>query len=117
MISLLDVNTYASMVKDYLAEESKSKCAELVPAIESKLADRREVLNNLQAKAELLESDNAWNRYESADEAYGYGEQLKELLDNFVNDLEEWEDVEWQIDDIISSTRKEFNYRLERAQW
>lgn len=117
MIDLLDVNTYASMAKGYLAEDNKLKCAELVPAIESKLADRKEVLNNLQAKAELLESDNAWNRYESADEAYGYGEQLRELLDNFVNDIEEWEDIAWQIDDIISSTIKEFNYRLERAQW
>ena len=117
MITLLDVNTYASMVKGYLAEESKVKCAELLPTIENRLADRKEVLDKLQSKAELIDSDNAWNRYESVGEAYGYGEQLKELLDSFVNDMEEWEDMEWQIDDIISSTLKEFNYRLERAQW
>lgn len=117
MLSLLDVNAYASIALDYVKAGDKDKAQELLTALEAKSADRKEILNKLQAKAEESESDNAWNRYESADEAYGYGEQLKELLDNFVNDLEEWEDVEWQIDDIISSTRKEFNYRLERAQW
>ena len=117
MISLMDVNTMSGMVLDYLKEDNKAKCAELIPLLDSKLADRREVLAKLEAKASEIGSDNAWNRYESVDEGYGYGEQLRELLDNFVNDLEEWEDIEWQVADIATSTGREYLYRMERAQW
>lgn len=117
MINLLDVNTYASMIEEKVSAGDKPACEEILKGIEARLADRKEVLNALESKAEESGSDNSWNRYESADEAYGYGEQLKNLIEDFIYGDLEYEEMEWQVSDIISSTGREFAYRLERAQW
>lgn len=117
MISLLDVNSYASIALDYVKAGDKDKAQELLTALEAKSADRKEILDKLQAKAEESESDNAWNRYESADEAYGYAEQLSNLVSDFLWGDDDYEDLEWQLDDLISNTLKEAYYRLERSQW
>lgn len=120
MIDLMDVHTMATMAGEYVADENcnaKAKCSEIVDMLTKRMADRKAVLDALQAKAEASGSDNSWNRYESADEAYGYAEQLYELLHSFVNDWEDWDDMGWQLDDIADSTRREFGYRLERSQW
>ena len=95
----------------------QEKIQELLTALESKSADRKEVLDKLCAKAEEAGSDNAWNRYESADEAYGYAEQLSNLVSDFLWGDDDYDDLEWQINDVISSTHKEAYYRLERSQW
>ena len=113
----MDVNAYASLALGYVKEGDKNKAQELLTALEAKSADRKEVLNKLEAKAEESGSDNAWNRYESADEAYGYAEELSNLVSDFLWGDEDYEDLEWQIEDIASNTRKEMFYRLERAQW
>lgn len=117
MIDLLSVNTYASMAQEYIAQFDKNKCSEIVTGLESKLSDRREVLNKLEERASASGSDNSWNRYESIDEAYAYGEQLKVLLEEFTRDEMSWEDIEWQLADLVKSTGNEMMYRLERAQW
>lgn len=117
MLSLLDVNAYASIALDYVKAGDKTKAQELLTALEAKSADRKEILNKLQAKAEESGSDNSWNRYESADEAYGYAEELSNLISDFLWGDDDYDDLEWQIEDIISNTRKEAYYRLERAQW
>lgn len=117
MINLLDVNTYASMIEEKVSSEDLAGCQEILKRIEERLADRREVLSALERKAEESGSDNSWNRYESADEAYGYGEQLKNLIEDLIYGESDREDIEWQVGDIISSTGREFAYRLERAQW
>lgn len=117
MIDLISVNTYASMAVDYIAKDEKAKCSEIVTGLESKLSDRREVLNKLEERASASGSDNSWNRYESIDEAYAYGEQLKVLLEEFTQDEMSWEDIEWQLADLVKSTGNEMMYRLERAQW
>jgi hypothetical protein len=117
MIDLLSVNTYASMAQEYVAQFDKDKCSEVVKALESKLSDRREVLNKLEEKATASGSDNSWNRYESVDEAYAYGLELKSLLEDYVADFIEWDDLTIDLADIVSKSGSEMMYRLERAQW
>lgn len=117
MIDLLDVNTYAIMVGDYISQNNKEKALEIIPTLENKLSDRREVLDKLLAKAEVIGSDNSYNRYESADEAYGYGLELKSLLGDYLYGDEDYENIEWQIADLVNKTAKEWHYRMERAQW
>ena len=117
MITLLDTNAYASIALDYVKAGDKTKAQELLTALEAKSADRKEILNKLQAKAEESGSDNSWNRYESADEAYGYAESLSNLISDFLWGDDDYDDLEWQLEDLISSTHKEAYYRLERAQW
>ena len=117
MITLLDVNAYASLALEYLAQGDKSKGEEMLTSLDNKRADRQEVLNKLQAKAEELGNDNAWNRYESADEAYGYAEELSYLVQDFVLGDTDYDELEWQVQDIADKTKREAFYRLERAQW
>ena len=117
MIDLLSVNTYASMAQEYVAQFDKDKCSEVVKALESKLSDRREVLNKLEEKATASGSDNSWNRYESVDEAYAYGLELKSLLEDYLADFIEWDDLTIDLGDIVSKSGSEMMYRLERAQW
>ena len=100
-----------------MKEADKIKGQELLTALESKSADRKEVLDKLCAKAEEAGSDNAWNRYESADEAYGYAEELSNLLSEFLWGDEDYDNLEWQIADIASKSQREAFHRLERAQW
>jgi hypothetical protein len=119
MIDLLGVNTYAQIAADKLAGESDltDQFTQLISTLESKLADRREILAKLESKAEEIGSDNLWNRYESADQAYAYGLSLKSLLDDYLSGYEDREGLEWQIADLVKSTGSELWYRLERAQW
>ena len=117
MIDLLSVNTYASMAQEYIAQFDKDKCSEVVKALESKLSDRREVLNKLEEKATASGSDNSWNRYESVDEAYAYGQELKSLLEDYLADFIEWDDLTIDLEDIVNKSGREMMYRLERAQW
>lgn len=117
MIDLLSVNTYASMAKEYIAQSDKDKCSEIVKALEGKLSDRKEVLNKLEERATASGSDNAWNRYESADEAYAYGQELKSLLEDYLADFAEYDDLTIDLEDIVNKTGREMMYRLERAQW
>jgi hypothetical protein len=117
MIDLLSVNTYASMAQEYIAEFNKDKCSEIVTGLESKLSDRREVLNKLEERATASGSDNSWNRYESVDEAYAYGQELKSLLEDYIADFIEWDDLTIDLADIVSKSGREMMYRLERAQW
>ena len=117
MIDLLSVNTYASMAKDYIAQFDKDKCKDIVTGLEGKLSDRREVLNKLEEKATASGSDNAWNRYESADEAYAYGQELKSLLEDYLADNLEYDDLTIDLEDIVNKSGREIMYRLERAQW
>ena len=119
MIDLIGVNTYAQIVMEKIAGESDltDPFNEIVKSLEDKLSDRQEVLDKLLAKAEEIGSDNSYNRYESADEAYGYGLELKSLLEDYLSDYEDREGLEWQIADLVKSTGNEFLYRLERAQW
>lgn len=119
MIDLLSVNTYSKMVLERIAgeEELSHYFTDILKSLESKLSDRDEVLNKLLAKAEESGSDNSYNRYESADEAYGYGIQLKNLLEDYLSEYEDIESIEWQVADIAKSSGSELLYRLERAQW
>lgn len=117
MIDLLSVNTYASMAQEYIAEFNKDKCSEVVTALEGKLLDRKEVLNKLEERATASGSDNSWNRYESVDEAYAYGQELKSLLEDYIADFIEWDDLTIDLADIVSKSGREMMYRLERAQW
>ena len=117
MIDLLEVNTYAVMVGDYISQNNKEKASELIPALESKLSDRQEVLNKLSERASESGSDNSWNKYESADEAYGYGLELKSLLEDYLYGDEDYENIEWQVEDLANKTKREWSYRMERAQW
>jgi hypothetical protein len=119
MIDLLGVNTYAQIAADKLAGESDltDQFTELISSLESKLSDRQEILKKLESKAEEIGSDNSWNRYESADQAYAYGLSLKSLLDDYLSGYEDREGLEWQIADLVKSTGSELWYRLERAQW
>jgi len=117
MINLLDVNTYAIMVGEYIAQDNKEKCGEIIPTLESKLVDRQAVLSKLEERASESGSDNSWNRYESVDEAYAYGLELKSLLDDYLYGDEDYENIEWQIADLINKTKREWSYRMERAQW
>ena len=116
MISLLDVNVYACMSIECLKFGDKVKGQEILTSLESKMADRKQVLDKLSAKAESIGSDNLWNRYESADEAYGYADELSYLLNQFLWGDEEYDNLEWQIDDIASKSKSEAFYRLEKAQ-
>jgi hypothetical protein len=117
MIDLLDVNTYATMAKEYIARFDKDKCSEIVQGLESKISDRSEVLNKLEERATASGSDNSWNRYESADEAYAYGQELKSLLEDYIADFIEWDDLTIDLEDIADKSGREMMYRLERAQW
>jgi hypothetical protein len=117
MIDLLSVNTYATMAQEYIAQFDKDKCREIVTSLESKLSDRREVLTKLEDKATASGSDNSWNRYESVDEAYAYGQELKSLLEDYIADFIEWDDLTIDLADIVSKSGSEMMYRLERAQW
>lgn len=117
MIGLLDINTYAIMAGEYIASNNKEKGGELIPILESKLSDRKEVLSKLEERANESGSDNSWNKYESADEAYAYGLELKSLLDDYLYGDEDYENIEWQIADLVNKTKREWHYRMERAQW
>jgi hypothetical protein len=117
MIDLLSVNTYATMAQEYIAQFDKDKCSEIVTGLESKLSDRKEVLNKLEERATASGSDNSWNKYESVDEAYAYGQELKSLLEDYVSDLIEWDDLTIDLEDIVNKSGREMMYRLERAQW
>jgi len=117
MIGLLDVNTYALMVGDYISQNNKEKSVELIPILESKLLDRQAVLSKLEERASKSGSDNSWNKYESADEAYAYGLELKSLLEDYLYGDEDYENIEWQVADLVNKTRREWSYRMERAQW
>ena len=119
MIDLLGVNTYAQLVLERIVGEGELSdyFTDTLKSLESKLSDRQEVLNKLLAKAEESGSDNSYNRYESADEAYGYGLQLKSLLEDYLSEYEDREGLEWQVSDIAKATGSELLYRLERAQW
>jgi len=111
----MDVNTYATMTLE--KSEDMAYMREIQESIEKKTADRREVLDKLEKLASENGSDNAWNRYESADEAYGYAEELSILISEYLDGDEEWETIEWQLSDLVKNTGNEFMYRLERAQW
>jgi hypothetical protein len=119
MIDLLGVNTYAQIAADKLAGESDltDQFTQLVSTLDTKLADRGEILAKLESKAEEIGSDNLWNRYESADQAYAYGLDLRSLLEDYLSGYEDREGLEWQIADLVKSTGSELWYRLERAQW
>jgi hypothetical protein len=117
MINLLDVNTYANMAMEYVAEFDKDKCGEVVKGLENKIADRGEVLSKLEERATASGSDNSWNRYESADEAYAYGQELKSLLEDYLSDFTDIEDLTIDLEDLANKTNREMMYRLERAQW
>ena len=117
MIDLLSVNTYASMAQEYIAQFDKDKCSQVVTALEGKLSDRKEVLNKLEEEATSSGSDNSWNKYESVDEAYAYGQELKSLLEDYVADFIDWDDITMDLADIVSKSGREMMYRLERAQW
>lgn len=117
MIDLLSVNTYASMAQEYIAQFDKDKCSEVVKVLESNLSDRREVLNKLEERATASGSDNSWNKYESVDEAYAYGQELKSLLEDYLADFTDWDDITMDLADIVSKSGREMMYRLERAQW
>lgn len=117
MINLLSVNTYATMAQDYIAQFDKDKCKDIVTKLEGHLSDRREVLGKLDDMATASGSDNAWNRYESADEAYAYGQELKALLEDYLADNLEYDDLTIDLEDIVNKSGRELMYRLERAQW
>ena len=119
MIDLLGVNTYAQIAADKLAGESDltDQFTQLVSTLDTKLADRGEILAKLESKAEEIGSDNLWNRYESADQAYAYGLSLRSLLEDYLSGYEDREGLEWQLADLVKSTGSELWYRLERAQW
>ena len=117
MIGLLDVNTYAIMAGEYVATNNKEKGGELIPILEGKLSDRQAVLSKLEERASESGSDNSWNKYESADEAYAYGLELKSLLEDYLYGDEDYENIEWQVADLVNKTRREWSYRMERAQW
>jgi len=117
MIDLLSVNTYATMAQEYISQFDKDKCGELVAALEIKVSDRQEILNKLEERASANGSDNAWNRYESADEAYAYGLELKSLLEDYLADFIEWDDLTIDLGDIVDKSGRELMYRLERSQW
>ena len=119
MIDLLGVNTYAQIAADKLAGESDltDQFTQLVSTLDTKLADRGEILAKLESKASEIGSDNLWNRYESADQAYAYGLDLRSLLEDYLSGYEDRDGLEWQLADLVKSTGSELWYRLERAQW
>ena len=119
MINLLEVNSYAQIVLEKIAGEGdlSDYFTNTLKSLESKLSDRQAVLDKLLAKAEEIGSDNSYNRYESADEAYGYGLELKSLLEDYLSEYEDREGLEWQVADIVSKSERELFYRLERSQW
>lgn len=117
MINLLDVNSFAAMTAECIQSGDKIKAREIADSLSKCMADRRDVLARLEAKASEIGSDNAWNRYESADEAYAYGEELGYLIEAMILGDEDYDDLEWQIADIQSKSGQEALYRLERAQW
>lgn len=117
MIDLLSVNTYATMAQEYIAQFDKDKCSQIITGLEGKLSDRKEVLNKLEERATASGSDNSWNRYESTDEAYAYGLELKSLLEDYIADFIEWDDLTIDLEDIVNKSGREMMYRLERAQW
>ena len=51
------------------------------------------------------------------DEAYAYGQELKSLLEDYIADFIEWDDLTIDLADIVSKSGREMMYRLERAQW
>ena len=117
MITLLEVNTYASMLLECVANANRERANEIFVALENKTKDRREVLAKLEARATESGSDNSWNRYESTDDAYAYAEELANLALELSSGDSDLEDIEWQVSDLESNTRKEAFYRLERSQW
>ena len=117
MIDLLSVNAYAVMTLECLNAGDKPRAEEILTALDNKRADRQEILNKLQARAEETGSDNSWNRYESADEAYGYAEELSNLLSEIIAGDTDYDDLEWQVEDVANKSKREAFHRLERAQW
>ena len=119
MIDLLGVNTYAQLAVDRLVRESDltDQFTQLVSTLDTKLADRGEILAKLESKASEIGSDNLWNKYESVDQAYAYGLDLRSLLEDYLSGYEDKEGLEWQLADLVKSTGSELWYRLERAQW
>jgi hypothetical protein len=117
MIALLEVNTYASMLLECVANANRERADEIFVALEKKTQDRREVLAKLEARATESGSDNSWNRYESVDEAYAYAEELANLALELSSGDSDFDDLEWQIRDLEDKTKREAFYRLERAQW
>ena len=111
MINLLEVNSYAQIVLEKIAGEGdlSDYFTDTLKSLESKLSDRQAVLDKLLAKAEETGSDNSYNRYESADEAYGYGLELKSLLEDYLSEYEDREGLEWQVADIVSKSEGERN--------
>lgn len=117
MIDLLSVNAYATIALECISSGDKAKAQEILAGLESKSADRKDILSKLEARASEIGSDNAWNRYESADEAYGYAEELSNLVNEFLYGDTDYDDLEWQIQDLADKSKREAYYRLERAQW
>jgi len=117
MIDLLSVNSYAVIALECISSGDKAKAEEILIALDNKRADRQEILNKLQARAEEIGSDNSWNRYESADEAYGYAEELSSLVSEMIAGDTDYDDLEWQIEDVATKSKREAFHRLERAQW
>ena len=119
MINLIEVNAYALTTLEELKSASydRSKAEQILEALKAKSADRSEILNKLSAKAEEIGSDNLWNRYESAGEAYGYAMQLIDLIEEYLSGDTDYDELEWQIDDVATKSQREAFYRLERAQW
>lgn len=119
VIDLIGVNTYAQIVMEKLEGEGEltDKFNEIINSLESKLADKQEVLSKLESRATEIGSDNLWNKYESASEAYGYGGELKSLLSDYLCGYEDKEGLEWQVADLVKKSGSELLYRLERAQW
>lgn len=117
MIDLLDINSYATTALECISSGDKDKAKEILDRLDSKRADRKEILSKLEARASEIGSDNAWNRYESADEAYGYAEELAYLVGDIVSGDTDYEELEWQIQDLADKSKREAFARLERAQW
>ena len=116
-LDLLGVNAYAIIALECISKGDKARAEEIANNLESKRANRKEILSKLEERANYLETDNAWNRYESVDEAYGYAEELHNLITDFIAGDTDYEELEWQIQDVADKSKREAFYRLERAQW
>jgi hypothetical protein len=117
MISLIEVASAYEVALERAKSDDLEGLSVLSKSMENALGDRREVLNKLEERASEVDTFNAWNRYEIADNSYALAEELNILISEFIDGDADKEEIEYQLSDGIDRAWSETRNGLERSQW
>jgi hypothetical protein len=117
MISLIEVASAYEVALERAKNDDLEGLGTLSKSMERALEDRREVLSKLEERASEIDTFNAWNKYEMADNSYALAEELNLLISEFIYGDADKDDIEYQLSDGIDRAWSETRNGVERSQW